>query len=110
MSSVETNFPGVNRQEASSKGAASRKPSLAKFMSFPLRSRGGVKRDRRGVGYVEALDPVADRQPGEGVAMRLDIVADALPFRAEHERDAPRAERGGELGFRLAGQPDPPEA
>src|SRR5688572_30053963 len=104
MSSVETNLPGVNRQEASSSGAASRKPSLAKFISFPLRCRGGVERDRRGVGYVEAFYTVADRQASEGVAMRLDILAHPLAFRAEHEGDARRPERVGKLGPGLAGQ------
>src|SRR5690349_15332160 len=78
--------------------------------SFPPVSRGRVESDGRCVRYVEAFHPFADREPRKGVAMRLDIVADPLPFGAEHQSDPGRAERIGKLGFGLAGKADAPEA
>src|SRR5689334_6220554 len=79
-------------------------------LSFPPVSRGRVKSDRRCVRYVEAFHPVADREAGERVAMRLDIVADPLPFGAEHQGDPGRAERVGKLRLGLSGKGDSPEA
>ena len=57
----------------------------------------GVKRDRRGVGDVQAFHRIADRQASQRVAMLAGVVAQARPFGAEHQGDARRPERLGEL-------------
>src|SRR5260221_8428885 len=54
---------------------------------------GRIKRHRGGVGDVEALDRLADRQPGEGVAMLPAVVPEARAFRPQDECDAWRAKR-----------------
>src|SRR5687768_11130375 len=70
----------------------------------------GVEGDRRGVGDVETLHLAADRELGEGIAMRGGVLTHAFALGAQHQGNALRAQGSLQIRVGVAGEADAPEA
>src|SRR5947209_1922179 len=86
--------------------------STSRRMLLVVLTMGGCRIERHsgGVRDVQALDRLADRQPGKGVAMLAAVVPEARAFRAEHECYTRRAKRVLEIGVGFASEADAPKS